>query len=103
MIISFIKKKKSAETFIGFSTEDSEPVYDQLHLDRCQSDSEGDRASSASPPNCDNPYSTVAGEEVYSEIAPRDTEQLLKSSQVKSRRNMYAGEWMDGAGVWSEG
>ena len=75
------------------STEDSEPVYDQLHLDRCQSDSEPERTSSASPPICDtSPYSNV-GDEVYSEIAPRDTDHLLKSSHpVKTRRSMYAGE-----------
>ena len=70
------------------STEDSEPVSNAPHLDDGSESEDGDRASSASP--CDlSPYHTAA-DEVYSEIAPRDTEQLIKPSQVKSRRSMYA-------------
>ncbi len=82
------------DLYCSQSTEDSEPVYDQLHMDRCQSDSEPERTSSASPPICDtSPYSNVA-DDVYSEIAPRDTDQLIKPSHVKTRRIMYAGEYI---------
>jgi len=80
------------------STEDSEPVYEQpISFERCHSDSEAERASSASPPFCDSPYNTVT-DDVYSEISPRDTDHLIKPSQgshVKSRRNMYAGKFQN--------
>ncbi len=80
-----------------FSAEDSEPIYDQPHLHQCHSDSEMemDRASSAdSPPPpgvlADSGHYSNMTDDVYSEI-PRDTEQLLKPSQLKSKRAMYAG------------
>ena len=76
-------------------------MYDQLNLDpRCHSDSEGERVSCGSPVyghggcGADSPYSpynTPGEEQVYSEIAPPDTDQLIKPSHVKSRRSMYAG------------
>ena len=79
-------------------------MYDQLNLDpRCHSDSEGEERVSCggSPvyghgcPGPDSPYSpyntTPGDEQVYSEISPPDTDQLIKPSHVKSRRSMYAG------------
>ena len=87
-----------------FSTEDSEPLYDRPHI-ACHSDSDGpggvgDRTSSVSPPLppppphhliCDNNAPQLGGEDIYSEIAPPDSERLIKPSQVKTRRSAYAG------------
>ena len=81
---------KNALSIEHFSqSTDSEPVYDQLNLDpRCHSDSDGERLSSGCG---DSPYNTQGEEQVYSEIVPPDTDQLIKPSHVKSRRSMYAG------------
>ena len=87
-----------------FSTEDSEPIYDDPHLLPCHSDSEAEdhRASSTSPPpsghhnhygvedGITDQYSSVPGD-VYNECRQPDTERLLKPSQLKSKSALYAG------------
>ena len=66
---------------------DSEPVYDQPNLYQSRySDSEHDRASSASPP---------ASDDIYSEVQPDDNttdEHLVRPSFVRTRRDLYKGK-----------
>ncbi|KAK7491424.1 hypothetical protein BaRGS_00017253 [Batillaria attramentaria] len=63
---------------------DSEPVYDQPNLYQSHySDSEHERASSASPP---------ASDEIYSEVQLQDeagSEYLVRPSFVRTQRNVY--------------
>lgn len=66
--------------FVSQST-DSEPVYDQPNLYQSHySDSEHERASSASPP---------ATDDIYCEV--QSQEQLVKPSFVFTRRNINKG------------
>ena len=93
---SFAVGKNSASN--SQSAEDSDPIYDQPQFNmRYPSDSEGERASSTSPPPVvdTSPFATMDTNGIYSEIGggrDDDMEQLIKPSRVRSRRTVYAGE-----------
>ena len=73
-----------------FSTEDSEPVYDHPNPLHSHSDSDHERASSATPPfGNSSPHNTLV-HEVYSEINQDEPE----NAHNKSRRNINLGQYL---------